>query len=156
MNDVGNRIKELRTEKKMTIDMIVADMNKRYPALKLNKSMLSRWENNINEPSLGNSKYLALYFDVSLDYLAGLTDIRKPIMMDKYILRENIKNNLHCLRIKNGITQATPAEIIGKTPTAVASWEQGLSLPDVTTLYRLSKYYNCMMEYFYEDHEEDA
>lgn len=76
-------------------------------------------------------------------------------MNEKDVLRENIKNNLIKLRQKKGLTQADIAEETGKVKTAVASWEQGKSLPDVTTLYHLSKFYNVSLEYFYEDHNMD-
>lgn len=76
---IGLRIKELRIEKGLTMDMLVADMNKKYQFDKpINKSMLSRWENLDNDPSLENAKYLSMYFDVSLDYLIGLTDVKTP------------------------------------------------------------------------------
>ena len=78
MVEIGEKIKLLRKEKQLTIDMIVADMNAKYPELAINKSMLSRWENNQNVPSLDNAKYLSMYFDVSLDFLIGLTDVRTP------------------------------------------------------------------------------
>ena len=74
----------------------------------------------------------------------------------KDMLRENIRKNLINLRKNKGMSQQDLAIFLGKKNTTVASWEQGLSLPDVTTLYKLSKYYNRMMEYLYEDHEEDA
>ena len=78
MLNIGDKIKLLRNEKQLTIDMMVADMNEKYPTLAINKSMLSRWENGQNAPSLENAKYLCMYFDVSLDFLIGLTDIRTP------------------------------------------------------------------------------
>lgn len=78
MIGIGARLKELRLERELTIDMMIADMNSKYPQLRLNKSMLSRWENDLNEPTLENAKYLSMYFDVSLDYLIGLTDTRTP------------------------------------------------------------------------------
>ena len=78
MLNIGEKIKLLRTEKQLTIDMMVADMNEKYPTLAINKSMLSRWENGQNTPSLENAKYLCMYFDVSLDFLIGLTDVRTP------------------------------------------------------------------------------
>lgn len=74
---IGNRIYQLRTEKGLTMDMIVADMNEKYD-IQLNKSMFSRWEKEITNPSLENAKFLCDYFDVSLDYLIGLTDARTP------------------------------------------------------------------------------
>lgn len=78
MLDIGEKIKNLRNEKQLTIDMMVADMNEKYPTLAINKSMLSRWENGQNTPSLENAKFLCMYFDVSLDFLIGLTDVRTP------------------------------------------------------------------------------
>lgn len=79
MTGIGLRIKELRQERDLTMDMLVADMNTKYQLDKpINKSMVSRWENEDNEPSLENAKYLSMYFDVSLDYLIGISDIRTP------------------------------------------------------------------------------
>lgn len=76
--------------------------------------------------------------------------------MTKDEMRENIRINLINLRTSRDITQSKLAKIIEKSPNAVASWEQGLSLPDVTTLYRLSLYYNVIMEYFYQNHSKDG
>lgn len=77
--------------------------------------------------------------------------------MDKELneeLRKNIRENLIELRIKHGKTQQDIAIETKKSVNAVGSWEQGLSLPDIYTLYRLSKYYNVIMEYFYEHNEK--
>ena len=76
MINVGEILKTLRKERDLTIEMVVADVNQRFPNLNINKSMLSRWENGVNDPSLDYAKALCLYYDVSLDYLIGLTDIR--------------------------------------------------------------------------------
>ena len=70
------------------------------------------------------------------------------------ILRENVKDALVELRIEHELSQVDVAKISGKTRTAVASWEQGLSLPDLATLYRLSKYYQKTMEYFFEGKDD--
>lgn len=75
---LGNRLRELRTERDMSLDMVVYDLNKRY-GLKLTKGNLSRWENDINTPSLKLVKYLCIYYNVSLDYLLGLTKIKAPV-----------------------------------------------------------------------------
>lgn len=75
--------------------------------------------------------------------------------MNKERLREVIRLNLISLRINKGITQSDIAAITNKSKNAVASWEQGKSLPDVTTLYELSKFYHKNMEYFYTENNED-
>lgn len=76
-------------------------------------------------------------------------------MKEKDELRDIIKTNLIDLRTKKNLTQYKLAKLVGKSSNAVASWEQGLSLPDITTLYNLSKFYGVKMEYFYEDHSEE-
>ena len=75
--------------------------------------------------------------------------------MTKEEMRTNIRSNLIKLRVKKGLNQTEVGKQVGKGKTAVASWEQGLSLPDITTLYNLSKFYGVKMEYFYEDHSEE-
>ena len=78
MDVFGLRIKQLRSERELTMDMLVTDMKSLFPNIKIEKSMVSRWEKGENAPSWENVKYLSMYFNVSLDYLAGLTDIRTP------------------------------------------------------------------------------
>ena len=74
---IGEKIKELRTEHDLTMDMLVYDLNRLYDA-KITKSMISRWESNQNVPTLESIKYLVLYFNVSLDWFLGLTDKKTP------------------------------------------------------------------------------
>lgn len=84
MKTLGDKIKELRTERDLTMDMLVADMKSRFGDIKMDKSMLSRWERGENDPSLENAKFLSVYFNVSLDYLIGLTDVRTPSRLLAY------------------------------------------------------------------------
>ncbi len=78
MTDIGAKIKALRIERDLTMDLLVEDMKFKYPEISIDKSLLSRWENGQNEPTLEKAKYLSMYFNVSLDYLIGLTDVRTP------------------------------------------------------------------------------
>lgn len=73
--------------------------------------------------------------------------------MNEDKLREIIKNRLIKCRTDKGVTQKELGIIVGKSENAVASWEQGLSLPSITTLYRLSLYYEKTLEYFYGESE---
>lgn len=52
MNNVGigNKLKQLRKERDMSMDNLVADLNRLY-GLNLTKSMISRWEGDKNDPS---------------------------------------------------------------------------------------------------------
>ena len=59
------RLKELRIEKGVgQIELA--------KAINVSKGIISLWENGLREPKLSNLIALANFFDVSLDYLAGL------------------------------------------------------------------------------------
>ena len=61
----GDRLKELRIEKNMG----QVELAK---ALNLSKGIISLWENNLREPKLSNLIIIAQYFNVSIDFLAGI------------------------------------------------------------------------------------
>lgn len=73
VNNFGDRLHSLRKSKSLTQEAFASSLNERYD-LKINKSMVSKWENNIDTPSLNSVKYMAIFFDVSLDYLLGISD----------------------------------------------------------------------------------
>jgi len=61
------RLKELRNENKLS----TIDMGK---ILNVSCSTISRWETENIIPSIEHLKNIALYFNVSADYLIGLED----------------------------------------------------------------------------------
>lgn len=69
-------------------------------------------------------------------------------------IREIIKNRLIECRKANNLSQTEVGKIVGKSKNAVGSWEQGLSLPDLITLYQLANYYGKSLDYMYGDAEE--
>ena len=66
-----------------------------------------------------------------------------------YDIKTKIRNTLIELRAESNLTQTEVGKIVGKSKNAVASWEQGLSMPDVETLHRLAVYYQKTMDYMY-------
>lgn len=64
---IGQRIKELRGSQSLTQREFAQLFN-------VNNSTLAMWETNKNEPDIETIKRLAQFFDVSTDYLLGLTD----------------------------------------------------------------------------------
>ena len=64
-NTFGEKLKELRLERKMgQVDLA--------QAIGVSKGIISLWENGLREPTLANLVAIAKYFEVSIDYLAGL------------------------------------------------------------------------------------
>ena len=71
MNTFGNRLRLLRLEKKLNGIELGKIFN-------YSKSTISSWENETREPSQKVLRCFADYFQVSLDYLLGNSDVRNP------------------------------------------------------------------------------
>lgn len=65
----GENLKELRMEKKLTLEELAEGVNKKY-GTSFTKSMISEWESG-GEVQLSSVKYLSLFFDVSLNEIMG-------------------------------------------------------------------------------------
>lgn len=64
----GTRLKELRTERRLTQAQISAELG-------IHSVTYLHYEKNQREPSLELLVAIAKYYDVSTDYLLGLSDI---------------------------------------------------------------------------------
>ena len=69
MNKFGERLKELREEKKLSQRELVIKLN-----CQITQSAIAMWENHKRVPNLDAVIILAQFFGVSLDYIAGLED----------------------------------------------------------------------------------
>ncbi len=67
-NNFGNVLKSLRTEKGIGQIELAKNLN-------VSKGVISLWENNLREPKLSNLIAIAQFFEVSIDYLAGLNEV---------------------------------------------------------------------------------
>ncbi len=88
--DFSNRLHELRVRRELSMDMLTLDLNSKY-GLRLNKGTISRWESGQGDPAISYVKCLADYFNVSVDYLIGLTDVQTPARLLAYSRRINGK-----------------------------------------------------------------
>ena len=75
MYDLGNLLKQLREEKNVSMDKMIEDLKSLY-SISIAKSTISKWENNKADPSMENAKVLCNYFNISLDYLLGLSNYK--------------------------------------------------------------------------------
>lgn len=69
--EFGDRLKFLREKNNLSREELAVALNITYSAL-------SKYETNNRFPDKDTLKKIAQYFNVSLDYLMGLTDIRNP------------------------------------------------------------------------------
>lgn len=57
------------------------------------------------------------------------------------------KERIKELRTESNITQAELAAKLGKGESAIRTWETGRAKPDVDTLIKLSKIFDCSVDY---------
>lgn len=81
--EFGNRLRSLREQRDLTMEMLADDMNAKY-GLTLGKGTISRWESGATDPAISFVVCVADYFNVSLDYLAGITDVSTPTRLLTY------------------------------------------------------------------------
>ncbi len=81
--DFSTRLHDLRVQRELSMDMLVLDLNTRF-GLRLNKGTISRWESGQGDPAISYVKCIAAYFNVSVDYLIGLTDVSTPARLLAY------------------------------------------------------------------------
>ena len=83
MKEFAERLKELRKERDLPMELLVEDLNARSNVT-FHKSNLYRWEKDESDPSLQHAKCIADYFNVSVDYMIGNTDNRLPARLLAY------------------------------------------------------------------------
>lgn len=74
--EYGDRLKELRGSKSM--DELVDEFSK-YANIKINKSMISRWENGLAVPDQKQIIAYAKHFNVDMNYLLGLVNVKSKL-----------------------------------------------------------------------------
>lgn len=73
MYTFGGKLKTLRVAKKLTQGELSEKLNSAF-GTSINKGMISKWENNIDDPSLDNARNIAKFFEISFDELLGLKE----------------------------------------------------------------------------------
>lgn len=77
---IGERLLELRKDADLTQDELAAILN-------INKHSISSYERDRSEPPDQIKIAIAQYFNISVDYLLGLTDIPIPLVRSGTTLR---------------------------------------------------------------------
>ena len=103
-------------------------------------STVSGWETGKDTIPLRKLIDFANIYNLSLDYLFGLTNTNekyKTLTVDLKVVGKNLRN----IRLKNKKTQSEVAEIINTSQSAYAHYENAIYLIPTSFLYNLSKIY---------------
>lgn len=120
----AERTKKIRTEKNISQDKLAV-------AIEYSQSAIALWEAGNREPSVDAVVNFANYFNLSVDYLLGLSNDKQPF--DKAIV-SSFADRLKELRLESELTQDELAEKTGISQSSIAAWEVGKTLPKLTLL----------------------
>jgi len=112
MKSLGDVLYELRKSQKLTQSDLADSLNRKFNT-KINKSMISKWENNKEVPRMEYIRNVASFFSVSLDYIIGLEENIEP---DKLNNVTPIQNRLsQVIKIYGKVPAGVPIEAIEET-----------------------------------------
>ena len=133
-----NRIKELRTEIKMS--------QKEFAKIfGIAQNTLSQYETGKREPDTGLLLKMSNYFCVTIDYLLGNSNIRNSeTNLDN---QKTLLPRLKQLRTEKGVSQQTIADYLGITRQSYTNYELGNREADYVTLTKLANYFETTVDY---------
>lgn len=133
------RIKKMREEKELTQKEIAKILN-------VTQQTYSIWEKGNKIVPLKHLNTIANYYDISMDYLTGISDEKNKSLKIKALDKKNIGKNLQNFRKKYQITQNVLANQLNTTHSVISAYENGKTLILTAFLYQICKKWNVSMD----------
>lgn len=135
-----NNLKNLRTENKIIQKNIAAN-------LKIKQNTYSQYENNKRDMPIIILRKLSKYYNVNIDFILNLTEIRTLYPKSKIVNYNYTMNRFREIREDNDIMQKDIAKILGITQMAYSPYETGKADISTKKLTILALYYNVPVDY---------
>lgn len=126
MINLGNRLKELRTSKALSLRELAEICG-------TSKSAISMYERGERRPKYETLEILSKTFDVDIEYLLGKTEKKRRFKIGSRI-KQTIAKNIKHHRELNGLTQKQLADMIGSSEKTILDIEVGAIMPDAELL----------------------
>lgn len=113
--------------------------------LNTSQSNYSRWENGVEIIPLKKLNTLCNYFNLSMDYILGLSKDNHSIIkneLDKKAIGQNLKK----FRIENDLTQTELADFLKTTQSTISAYEAGKTMILTSFLIQIVKKYNITID----------
>lgn len=115
--------------------------------LKVSRVAISQWENNKEIIPLDKLNIYSNYFNVSLDYIVGLSNKKQTtnlnIELDKKIIGTRIKD----FRKKFNISQEQLANELNTSHSTISAYEKGKTLILTVFAYTIAKNYKISLDW---------
>lgn len=133
MTSFGQRFKKLRQEKNLTQEKLAEKFF-------LNKSSISRYEQNKQLPEIDLLEKIADFFDVSVDYLLGRVEINSTQSTE-------FAHRLKQLRKDSKLTQEELSNKLSSSRSTIAGYETERKEPDYETLKKIADFFDVSVDY---------
>lgn len=143
------RLKELREDHDLTQQQIADVLN-------ITRQNYSRWETAEKIIPLKHLNTLTNFYNVSLDYITGISNNKNYTSSNKEINRIKIGKRLKTWRIKNNLTQEQLANVLNTTHSTISAYENGKTLILTIFLYEIAKKFNVSIDYLCNKTEKDT
>lgn len=137
---LNENLKDIRTYFDLTQKEISEILN-------VSRSTYAGWENSIDNIPLTKLNNFSNYFGISLDYLCGLTNIKKYNITNKEIDINVVAKNLKRIRLQHNDTQDKIAKIINTDRSNYSRYELGKNLILTSLLIDFAKYYKVSIDW---------
>lgn len=134
-----NRLEELRLDNDLKQKEIAKELN-------ISGKNYSDWERGVTDIPLEKSNVLANYYDCSLDYLFGLSNVKK-ISERKTINLKLLSDRLLEARKENNLTQEQLSSDVGYHQRTYAHYENGSRIPTTFKVFYIALYHNISLDY---------
>lgn len=127
-----SKLKDIREDKDISQEEIAKVLN-------IPRSTYSMWEIGISIIPVFYLCKLSDYFNLSVDYILGLTNNRNNKNLIKGFDVKILGNNLKEIRLKHQLSQENIADILGVKQPCIYKYEKGLICISTSNLYKFSK-----------------
>ena len=137
---VLTKIKDLRDEH---------DLNqiKAAEIMGVSKSTYARWETDEAIIPLVHLNNLCNYFDVSMDYITGLSKQKNYSITNKKLNKELIGKRLKEFRTSHSLTQEKLAKEINTSHSTISGYEHGKNMILTAFAYNIAKKYKISLDW---------
>lgn len=115
--------------------------------LGITQQSYSLWENGSKIIPLKHLNNLCNYYNLSMDYVIGLSSIKYYNVINKKIDKILIGERLRKIRKDKNITQEELASILNTTHSTISAYESGKTTILTAFAYEICKRYNISMDY---------
>lgn len=122
--------------------------NEMAKILNVSRSAYSLWEINKNIIPLEKLNDFCNYFDVSMDYVVGISDINGCNYNKNKLNKEEIGKKLKLIRKEKNLTQEKLAKKFNTTHSAISAYENGVTLIPTLFIIEFAKISNCSLDWF--------